>query len=125
MEWNGNGYGTHGLVTTMVDRALGSGGVSLSLSLSVMMTMMMMMLSYPPTLTDTLVRSSRAYTRPLPRVTRVSHRLAAVVVVTVVDGTVCGDRLTIGGHSTWITATHPMAGPRGHTTDVNPSPLGD
>lgn len=27
---------------------------------------------YPPTPTDTLVRSSRAYTRPLPRVTRVS-----------------------------------------------------
>lgn len=30
------------------------------------------MLSYPPTSTDTLVRSSRAYTRRLPRVTRVS-----------------------------------------------------
>lgn len=32
MEWNGNGYGTHGLVTTMVDWALGSGW-RLSLSL--------------------------------------------------------------------------------------------
>lgn len=39
---------------------------SLSVSLSVTMTM----LSYLPTPIDTLVRSSRAYTRPLPRVTR-------------------------------------------------------
>lgn len=67
MEWNGNGYGTHGLVTTMVDWALGSGW-RLSLSLDdddddVILP------SYP---TDTLVRSSRAYTRPRPRVTRVS-----------------------------------------------------
>lgn len=59
-----------------------------SLSLSLSMTMTMTMLSYLPTPTDTLVRSSRAYTRPLPRVTRVLRRLA-VVVATVVDGDGC------------------------------------
>lgn len=67
MEWNGNGYGTHGYGGRLTDWALGSGLWRLS-----MMTMTMTMLFHPPTPPPyTLVRSSRAYTRPLPRVTRV------------------------------------------------------
>lgn len=74
MEWNG-------METDMAHTWIGGHnygrpgtriGWRLSLSLSLSMTMTMTMLSYLPTPTDTLVRSSRAYTRPLPRVTRVS-----------------------------------------------------
>ena len=81
MEWNGMETDmAHGLVTMV------STGRSDRVVRWWPMTMMYPPTSSPPTHSYVFVR---AYTRPLPRVTRVS----ALVVVVVDDG-VCGDRLT-------------------------------
>lgn len=93
----------------MVDRALGSGGVSLSLDDDDDVILP----SYPHRHTRTFVpclhtSSAACYT---------GLRRLAVVVATVVDDTVCGDRL-IGGRSTWI----PHAG-HVDTADVTRRPI--
>lgn len=86
MEWNGMEWKR--IWHTRIGHNYGRPGARIGWRLSLSLSMTMTMLSYLPTPTDTLVRSSRAYTRPLPRVTRVLRRLA-VVVATVVDGDGC------------------------------------
>lgn len=99
---------------TWIDHNYGRPGARIGWRLSLSMTMTM--LSYLPTPTDTLgmfvpclhTSSAACYT---------DLRRLAVMVATVVDGTVCGDRLTIGGRSTWIPhASHGW--PHGPAADV-------
>jgi len=88
-----------------------------SLSLSVSVTMMM--LSYLPTPN----RHTRTFVPCLHTSSAACYtglRRLAVTMATVVDGTVCGDRLTIGVRSTWVPhASH------GHvdTADVTRRPI--
>lgn len=105
MEWNGMEWKRiwHTRIGHNYGRPGARIGWRLSLSLSRGDDDDVILPSYPHRHTRTFVpclhtSSAACYT---------GLRRLAVVVVTVVDGTVCGDWLTIGGRSTWIPARIP------------------